>query len=190
MTEKQFGKNWTKGDTVKSLFLFLMHFVILVVITGLMLLGDKFNALGEYMRENGADYLYALFSVFLLVFIMYFYFLFEDKEMISNATNIALIFTILDLYVVVSLLIGQKIHIYARPVALVALLFFVLVGRRDAIFMTIVGALLMFVIDTFTGATALSAKVYYSSLLFSSADRRKPVLPSSESVSLSSCLSI
>jgi putative nucleotidyltransferase with HDIG domain len=167
MTEKQFGKNWTKGDTVKSLFLFLMHFVILVVITGLMLLGDKFNALGEYMRENGADYLYALFSVFLLVFIMYFYFLFEDKEMISNATNIALIFTILDLYVVVSLLIGQKINIYARPVALVALLFFVLVGRRDAIFMTIVGALLMFVIDTFTGATALSAKVYYSSLLIS-----------------------
>lgn len=167
MVEKQFGKNWTKGDTVRSLFSFLMHFVILALIAGLVLLGDKLNILREHMRENGADYLYALFGVFLLIVIMYFYFLFEDKEMISNAKNIALIFTILDVYIVLSLLIGTKIDIYARPVALLALMFFVLVGRRDAIFMTIVGALLMFVLDTFTAATALSAKVYYSSLLIS-----------------------
>ena len=167
MVEKQFGKDWTKGDTVRSLFSFLLHFVILALIAGLILLGNKLSYLREYMRENGADYLYALFGIFLLIIIMYFYFLFEDKEMISNAKNIALIFMILDVYIVLSLFIGTKINIYARPVALLALMFFVLVGRRDAIFMTIVGALMMFVLDTFTDATTLSAKVYYSSLLIS-----------------------
>lgn len=167
MVEKQFGKNWTKGDTVRSLFSFLLHFVILAAVTGLVLLGNRLGYLREYMRENGADYLYTLFGLFLLVIIMYFYFLFENKEMISNAKNIALIFMILDVYIILSLLIGMKINIYARPVALLALLFFVLVGRRDAIFMTIVGALMMFVLDTFTGSTSLSAKEYYSSLLIS-----------------------
>ena len=167
MAEKTFGRVWTKADTMKSAFLFLLHFVLLILIAGGLLLGNKLSYLGDYMKERGADYLYALFSVFLLIAIMYFYFLFENKEMISSGKNISLLFTILDLYFIIGWLIGEKVDVYARPIALVALMVFVLVGRREAIFMNIISALLMFVIDTFTGKASTHPYEYYSSLIIS-----------------------
>jgi putative nucleotidyltransferase with HDIG domain len=78
----------------------------------------------------------------------------------------SLVFTVLDVYLVASMLIGYKFSVYARPVALVALLVLVLCGRREAIFMNIVSALLIFLIDTFT-VSEVSAKECYSSLIIS-----------------------
>lgn len=169
MTLKKFRKAWTKKDFGKSIALFFMHFIILTLIAGVVLLGGKLSRLGAYMQEHGADYLYALFCVLLIVTIMYLYFFFEDRDMISNGKNIGLLFTVLDVYFLLSWFIGEKIDLYARPVALVALLTLVLVGRKDAIFMTIVSSLLMFIIDTFTGGdgTWLLAKEYFSSLIIS-----------------------
>ncbi len=167
MKEKIFARKWTKGDTFKSAFLFLVHFILLTGIAALMLLGGEFSHIRQYMSEWGANYLYALFSVFLIVVIMYFYFYFEDKRMISNGKNITLLFGVLDVYFVISFLMGEKMDLYARPVAFVALMVFVLVGRRDAIFMNIISALLMFVVDTFTGSISTHPYEYYSSLLIS-----------------------
>ena len=65
-----------------------------------------------------------------------------------------------------SCLIGYRIDIYARPVALVALLIFMLIGRRNAIFVNILCALLIFVIDTFA-VPEVTAKECYSSLIIS-----------------------
>ena len=84
----------------------------------------------------------------------------------KKGKRIALVFTILDFYLVLSCLIGYRIDIYARPVALVALLIFVLIGRRNAIFVNILCALLIFVIDTFA-VPEVSAKECYSSLIIS-----------------------
>ncbi len=167
MKEKTFDRKWTRKDTLKSTALFLLHFLLFVVIGGGLLFWDKFSYIGEYMNANKANYLYALFSIFLLVVIMYFYFYFENKVMLASGKNITLLFTILDVYFIISYLIGDKVDLYARPVALVALLVFVLVGRREAIFMNIVAALLMFVVDTFTGEGGAHPYEYYSSLLIS-----------------------
>lgn len=167
MTAKQFGKDWTKKDTLKSSMLFLLHFVILVLIAGSILLGGKLSHLREEMRENGANYLYALLCVLLLVGIMYFYFLFEHKDVLLSGKSITLIFLVLDLYFIISWLMGNKINVYARPVALVALLICVLMGRREAIFMNIISALLVFIIDTFTGSAEVLTYEYYSSLIIS-----------------------
>lgn len=166
MAVKEFGREWTKTRTFKSMTWFFLHFLIFVSIAALLLLGDKFSVLSEFMKENGANYLYAIFCIFLIFIITYFYFFFEDREILSKGKNIALIFTVLDLYLVLSCLIGYKIAIYARPVALVALLIFVLVGRRDAIFMNIICALLIFVIDTFA-VNEVTPKECYSSLIIS-----------------------
>ena len=165
MAEKIFGKGWTKSDTLKSASLFFSHFIVFMLIAGGFLLGDKLSYIGEYMKERGADYLYALFSIMLLMGIMYFYFYFENKEMLSSGKNISLLFTILDVYFIVGWIIGEKVDLYARPIALVALLTFVLVGRREAIFMNVISALLMFVIDTFTGIKSTHPYEYYSSLI-------------------------
>lgn len=149
MTTKQVGQEWTKRDTLVSALWFILHFIIFVGLAAGLLLGKRLSYLGEYMHEQGANYLYAIFCVFLLVTIMYFYFLFEERERIASGKTIALLFTILDLHLLLSCLIGYNVAIYARPVALVALLVFVLLDRRTAIFMNIISALLIFVIDTF-----------------------------------------
>ena len=167
MAEKTFGRVWTRKNTLGSVVLFLVHFVIWVLIAAGFLLGDKLSYIADYMKERGADYLYALFSVLLLTAIMYFYFYFENKEILMQGKNIALIFTILDVYFIIAWLIGEKVDIYARPIALVALMVFVLVGRREAIFMNIISALLMFVVDTFTGVASTHPYEYYSSLIIS-----------------------
>ncbi len=167
MKEKTFDRKWTRADTLKSATLFLVHFIIMVTIVGSAVLSGEFSNLDEHMKEYGANYLYALFSVLLIVAIMYFYFYFEDQERLASAKSITLLFCILDVCLLLSYFIGAKLNLYARPVALVALLVFVLIGRRNAIFMNIVGALIMFVVDTFTGSASTHPYEYYSSLLIS-----------------------
>ena len=132
MTDRQFGKDWTKQHAIKSALLFFLNFLIFTLIALLLSSGGTLSQIGEAIKTQGANYLYALFCVFLLFVITYFYFLFEDRSILRSGKQIALVFTILDFYLVLSCLIGYKIDIYARPVALVALLIFVLIGRRNA----------------------------------------------------------
>lgn len=150
---------WTKQKAAKSVVLFALHFVLLVLIAFILLLGDKLNSLSAEMMERGADYLYMVFSLFLLVVIMYMYFLFEGKHMLESGRKIGLLFVIIDVYVILGFLIG-KTSVYARPVALVALLVFMLVGRREAVFMNIICALIMFLLDNITVSEATSREMY------------------------------
>ena len=78
MAVKQLSGEWNKKDTVKSILFFLLHTIILIVLLAAVLLADKLTYIKEYMNENKADYLYALFAVVMLLIIMYFYFLFES----------------------------------------------------------------------------------------------------------------
>ena len=162
----RFGNEWTTKNTVKSILLFFVHFVVLVAIMAGLLLGAELNHIADHMRQFGAEYLYSLFCVMLLVLIMYMYFFFEDKRILSTGKNIALIFVVLDLSFIISWLVGAYIDIFARPVALVALMICVLVNRRAAVFMNIISALLVFVADTFAGGLSAES-AYYSSLLIS-----------------------
>ena len=164
MAVKQFGKEWTKRDTLKSILLFLVQCLIYLLIAAGLLLGDKLGTIVEFLSAQGRNYLYALFCVILLFVILYFYFFFENRDMLYSGKNIALLFTILDLNLILSCLIGYKFAVYARPVALVALLSFMLIGRKDAIFMNVISALLIFVIDTFA-VLEVSNQECYSSLI-------------------------
>ena len=159
-------KDWSRKQTVTSILLFFLHFVILIGIMAGLLLGQDVKNLHTQMEQYGATYLYALFCVLLLIVIMYLYFLFEDRRMLSTGKNIALMFVILDISFILSWFVGEKIDIFARPVALVALMICVLVGRRTAVFMNIISALLIFVADTFAGGFSAES-AYYSSLLIS-----------------------
>ncbi len=166
MAVKEFGREWTKQDLLKSILLFFVHFLVLILLVAAFVLGSHLKEFVEHLKNFGANYLYALFCVLLLVVIMYLYYFFEEREMLLSAKNITLIFILLDVYFVVCWLISSNIDIYARPVALLALLTCVLVGRRSAIFMNVIGALLLFVVDTYSGGFSAESS-YYSSLLIS-----------------------
>lgn len=166
MAVKQFGKEWTKSTVMKSVWLFLLHFLIFILIAAGLIFGFGWGSFKNTTHEQGANYMYATFCIFLLFVITYLYFFFEDREMLKSGKNISLVFTVLDLYLICEILIGYKVAIYARPIALVALLIFTLVGRRNAIFMNIVSALLIFIIDTFA-VTSVTSRECYSSLIIS-----------------------
>ena len=166
MATKQFGKIWTKKDVWKSAMLFLMQSIVFIVLAALLLLLEEFPVLKESIRAEGGNYLYTLCSLILLFFISYLYFFFEEREVLESGKSVVLIFTVLDLYLVLSCLIGYRVSIYARPVALVALLIYTLMERRTAIFMNILCALLIFAIDMFA-VPEISARECYSSLIIS-----------------------
>ncbi len=166
MTNKEFGKTLAKREVFKSVILFCLHFAIFVGLVALSLwLREKWTRGGTETMQ-ASNYLYAFFCGLLLFVITYFYFYFENPALLASGKMIALVFTILDVYLVLSCFIGYKFSVYARPVALVALLVLVLCGRREAIFMNIVSALLIFIIDTFA-VSEISAKECYSSLIIS-----------------------
>ena len=149
---------------LKSALWFLLHFAIYAGIALALLVWGRFSYIGEFFKKEGANYLYAGFCTLLLFAVTYFYFLFESKEVLASGKTIALLFTVIDLQLILSCVIGYNFAIYARPVALVALLTVVLIGRREAIFMNVVGAFLVFVIDTFA-VPEVNNKECYSSLI-------------------------
>ena len=167
MTVKQSTINWSKQVAFKSVMMFLLNGFIFLLIAAALLLYDKLGIFKEHMQTHGANYLYAFFCILMLFVITYFYFFFENKAFLTEGKNIGLVFTILDLYLIMSYLLGEKINVYARPVAFVALMICVLINRREAIFLNVISALLLLVIDTFAGTTMTSTNEYYSSLIIS-----------------------
>ena len=167
MTKPAITTTWSKRAALKSSMLFLLHGVIFLMITAGLLWYDKFDNFGAHIKEQGANYLYALFCIILLFTIAYFYFYFENKNFLISGKNITLVFTIIDLYVIMSYFLGKEIDIYARPVAFVALMICILLSRREAVFLNVLSALLMFVIDTFAGMHVGQVTEYYSSLIIS-----------------------
>ncbi len=166
MVREKEERELSKREITKSALLFCLHWVIEVAIVAVLLFGDKLGVIVETFENNAANYLYMLFCLLLLAGILYFYFLFENKSVLASGRSITLMFTALDIYLILAVLIGNRFHVYARPAAMVALLIFALVGRREAIFMNIICALTTFVVDNFSTAE-MAANNIYSSLFIS-----------------------
>ena len=167
--KKKVGKQLTTANVVNSVLWFLLHFIIFIALTVILLFAGRFSKLPTLMKEDAGNYLYALFSIALLFIILYFYFYFEDSDVLTGGRNIALMFTVLDVYLILSCLIGYKIAIYARPVALVGLLVLVLLNRKSAIFMHIISTLAIFIIDTFVAVNVSEIQAYSSLVIAFSA---------------------
>ncbi|MBQ8427748.1 MAG: HDIG domain-containing protein [Clostridia bacterium] len=159
---KSVKTQWNKQKAIQSVVLFFVYFVLLALLCAVLLVCDKLNSLSSLMQTHGAGYLYAACCLFLLVAITYVYFFFENREILTSGKNTALLFAVLALQIGVSYGMGLR-NIYMRPVALVSLLTLMLLGRREAAFMTIIAALAMFVLDNAAGI--YTQKEIYASLI-------------------------
>ena len=162
MNIKREDRELTKNEITKSAFIFVLHWIIELIIIAVLLFGDKLGSIGETVKNNAANYVYMTFCLLLLSGILYFYFLFENKSVLISGKSITMIFTVLDVYLILAVLIGAKFHVYARPTAMVALLIFALLGRREAIFMNVICALTTFIIDNFSTAEMVANNIYSS----------------------------
>lgn len=153
---------WNRGTVAKSLVLFAVHLLLLLGFVLLTLFWQKRNTFTSTFKVNQANYMYIGFCTILLVCIMYMYFFFENREILTDGKTITLIFAVLDVSLLLSSALGNYVGIYARPFALAALLVLFLVGRKEAVFVNVVFAVLMFIVDNFADVGQTDKSVYSS----------------------------
>ncbi len=160
-SESPEGKKFGRNECVLSVFLFLANFLILMAwvfafiwINSMRIDGASFN---EYVAQNFNTLVYLAASVFVLCMIVYFYYFFEDRRALAQPKNIWLVFLILDCSLVICYFFGTFFNVYSRPVAILALLSLMLLGRRDAIFLNVIFALLLFSVDHFSNFSSVNA---------------------------------
>ncbi len=158
----------TKTRLLGSALVFAGCYVALILCAFLMIvINDPSNWTG-YFQENYSEFLSLCICTLLLCSIIYYYYYFEDKEFLSRAKNVLLIFSILVVSIALCYLCGRYIGVYARPMALFALLCLFVFNRRQAVMLNFVFSLLIFVIDTYTNnfaAVGSTSEVYISLML-------------------------
>ena len=154
-------KSFGKGECVRSVFDFLINYIILLALVVLFIWLNTIKVPNEnfysYMEEHFNTLVYLMASVFLLCFTIYFYYFFEDKGVLATQKSIWLIFLMLDICILICYFFGYFFNIYTRHIALLALLALMLMGRRDAIFLNVIFALMMFAIDNFSNFSEINA---------------------------------
>ncbi|MCD8372782.1 MAG: HDIG domain-containing protein [Clostridia bacterium] len=157
----------TKGSYAAGAVMYVICTAVLFGVILLMMVINVGGGLSSYLQEDENVMRLVLVSVSYLILsgIMYFYFYFENKKYILYAGKVTEIFLILLLAIVFTYIIGKFVSPAARPVAFLALMSVTLFGRREAIFINIIYALQMFILDNFTSVTGLTANESYNFLI-------------------------
>ena len=162
---------WKTSDYVRTIFLFVLHTIIIagIYIATIYLNDPSQAAFVEYFKNTSTrkDFLYLVVETTILVGIMYLYFIFENRNAIKIASNVNLIFVIVEISLLMSYIVGKYVGIYARPFALCAILTLMLVDRTSAITVNTVLCIMVFIMDTFTNINFVgtSDKAIFSSLI-------------------------
>lgn len=148
------GKKFTRKSGVQSAFLFLFNYVLLLLVITFFIFLNSLEKQADsfigFFSNQPNNIIYLASSIFMLYLAIYLYYLFEDKNFLATPKNIFLLFSVLGVCIVVCYFFSYFFNIYARPIGLLALLALLLLGMRDAIFLNIIFALMMFSIDNFT----------------------------------------
>lgn len=167
--EKEESIRVSKRRLVGSACVFALCYLVLITLIFVMVVIAHGNGWKQYVSGNASRLLTLMVSCFFLYCIVYYYFLFEDREFFLQARNILLVFSVLTLAVMLCFLIGKFVNIYARPTIMLALLFVFLFNRRETVLLNFVFAMLMFVIDIYTADYVAfdTDNASYFSLIFS-----------------------
>ena len=161
----------TKNDIIKSLVSFIAGTAGLYVLIVLMiLLNAGASGFSEYFVKNQQALLTVAVSIAVLEAMLYCYFFFENKFVLSRfskTTEIFLIFYVGFIFAFVMKYIDPLAQL-ARPIAFVALMCATMFRRRDAIFIHTIFSLTVLTVDRFTDITGIANEhIYYASLLCS-----------------------
>ena len=154
-------KNSKKTYTLGA-FVYVAGTAVLFAIFLLMIAINLGNETVQHIRENTERIILICVSFCIVSGIMYCYFYFENKKYILSVSKIIEIFILLAISLMFCFLIGKFVDVSARPVAFLAL---TLLGRREAIFLNIIFALQMFILDNFSDVTAVTAAEGYNFLI-------------------------
>ncbi|MCD7728413.1 MAG: HDIG domain-containing protein [Clostridia bacterium] len=167
MKKNKAGKGYkvSRGSYAAGAVTYVLSTAVLFAAILLMTLINYGGDTNAYLQGNLTEIVLVCVSYCILSGIMYFYFYFENKKYILQASKIIEVFLILLLSLVLTFVIGKFVGSAARPVAFLALMCVTLLGRREAIFVNIIYAMQMFILDNFTEITALNSTESYNFLI-------------------------
>ncbi len=145
--------NWTKSDVAKVCAIYVVNLLILAMLfIGMAYVGSFTGGkkLIEYFSGTPI-FLDFMMLLVLLIFVMAFYFYFEERNFLHNPANSEMLFLIFEIALIINYTSGKYIFIYIRPLALVALLTLFLTNSRTAIFMSFIFSMTTFLFDSFAG---------------------------------------
>lgn len=143
MQKKNEGKN-----IAVSVLLFLINAVLLSVVCTILPLAMNGGNYLTFITERTGSFLLTCAAVIILNLILYFYLYYENKDVLFNAKKVFEIVILFNVSVALCIVVGELIDVNARPLALLAIMSAVLFGRKEAVFMNAVLAVLIFVVDT------------------------------------------
>lgn len=152
-TARQKQRKKDKRQNWKGKLTFILNFVILL---GILMLIVLINGYGNNTKEfllhylKSKDFYFLIASMLMLFGVLYMYYQMDKKGFLRSPKNIFLMFCILFTSIIICYIFSKFFVLYARPCLLLAMLATVLLSKREAIFLNIVFALMLFCIDNFT----------------------------------------
>ncbi|MGN0806810.1 MAG: hypothetical protein ACI4MC_07200, partial [Candidatus Coproplasma sp.] len=136
-----------KQDLIASL-IFIANAIILLALAFAMLAVKQGNNTIAYLSANVGKGVFVLAGVLLLFSITFWYLYFESREILAKPAKQMELFVLLDLSFLFSFLVTFLLNDpNARPFGFFAIMCATLLGRKDAIFLNVINALLIFIMD-------------------------------------------
>lgn len=165
-TRNRMNEEWHRKDYVKTILLFALHAVIIGILYSLgvfLTVGTPNKFLQFFATESSLrDFIYIMISVTFLFAMLYLFFFFELNSFLKDTKNILMLFSVVEISLIISYIVGTYLSVYARPVAFCGLMILLLVNRRSAIMLNFVFCLLLFMLDVLTHGYGKAA---YTSVL-------------------------
>jgi hypothetical protein len=140
-------KKLNKKTLSLGILLFVLNVILLFAVFFIFLeLSEGLNTI-IYLTQNINRVVFLIGSVTILSMIVYAYFYFECRHMLENLPKTIECFALLDLALIISFIMGKYLNPNARPFAFLAIMAATLLGRREAIFINVIYALIQFVVD-------------------------------------------
>lgn len=171
----------TKKQVCVSVLIFLLNAIVILATAILM---EELNILIANLRGNPVVYesvldfiiinwqraVFIVASVLFLLSLTYGYLYFESRKILAKPSKQVEIFLLLELSFVFSFLVSSFINPNARPFGFFAIMCATLIGRKEAMFLNVIDALLVFIMDiniSLLDSAAISMWQYSACLLIS-----------------------
>ena len=160
------GTKLSNSNLAISLVSFIGGTIGLFLIILLIIFLDKGSGgFVPYITETSQALITVSVAFAVLSAILYCYFLFENKYVLSHFSKMAELFLVMFISFFLVYVMSEYVHTLARPVALLALVCATLFRRRDAIFINSVYSLMVLIFDRILNINGINMFYSYACLL-------------------------
>lgn len=135
----------------KTLWLGVLTFFLnVIILLGIAFLLIELSHPGQsikFISDNLGRVVFVIASVLFLSVLTYGYIYFESKPVMAKVSKQVEMLTLMDISLLLNFVFGKYIDLNARPFGFFAITCATLIGRRQAMFLNIINALLTFVMD-------------------------------------------